>query len=98
MPEISQELDQEDEWNPLDMEEIEETNQIKRVDQIFEITFSVIGLAIFNFFPELLIFNLAENGTWVLLPALSETFFIYLPWINLLWGAVLYFENFSPVP
>jgi hypothetical protein len=105
VPEFSQESD-EKEWNPLKMEKIEEDDQINRVEMVFGITFSVIGLAVFNFFPELLGFSFATNGGWVFginfdnnsewifLPALSETFFTYLPWINLLWGAEIILSLF----
>lgn len=86
-PDLSKELDKDDDWDPLKMEKIEDEDQVSRVEQAFGITFSVIGLALFNFFPELLGFSFSSNGEWVSLPALSEAFFTYLPWINLLWGA-----------
>lgn len=94
MPELGQQLDKEDEWNPLKMEKIEDEDELSRFEQVFEITFSVIGLALFNFFPELLGFSFTSNGEWVFLPALSQTFFTYLPWINLIWGAEIILSLF----
>jgi hypothetical protein len=87
MPELGHEVEKAEEWNPLKMEKIEDEDQVSRVGQIFGITFSVFGLALFNFFPELLGFGFLKNGEVTFLPALSQAFFTYLPWINLLWGA-----------
>ena len=86
-PEVNKELDEEDDWDPLKMEKIEDDQELNRFEQVFEITFSVIGLALFNFFPELLGISFFQNGEWVSLPAFSTNFFNYLPWINLIWGA-----------
>ncbi len=86
-PELGKELDKDDDWDPRKMERIEEKDQVSRFEQVAEITFSIIGLALFNFFPELLGFSFTQNGEWISLPALSPAFFTYLPWINLVWGA-----------
>lgn len=94
IPELGQQLDKEDEWNPLKMEKIESDDELSRFEQVFEITFSVIGLALFNFFPELLGFGFVSNGEWTMLPAFSKAFFSYLPWINLIWGAEIILSLF----
>lgn len=86
VPELGQESDEKD-WDPHKMEKIEDDQKLSRFEQAFEITFGVIGLAVFNFFPELLGIRFLQNGEWIFLPAFSQTFFIFLPWINLLWGA-----------
>jgi hypothetical protein len=55
------------------MEKIEDDDQeLSRFEQVFEITFSVIGLAVFNFFPELWELAFLQNGEWIFLPALSQ--------------------------
>jgi hypothetical protein len=94
MPELGQESEDEKDWDPLKMEKIEDDDQINRVEMVFGITFSVIGLALFNFFPELLGFSFITDGEWVFLPALSQVFFTYLPWINILWGAEILLNLF----
>lgn len=94
MPEISQETGDEKDWDPLKMEKIEEDDQISRIEMVFGITFSVIGLALFNFFPELLGLGFITDGEWVFLPGLSPTFFNYLPWINIVWGAEILLNLF----
>lgn len=93
-PELGRELEKAEEWNPLKMEKIKDEDELSRFEQVFEITFSVVGLAVFNFFPELLGFSFASNGEWIFLPALSQTFFNYLPWINLVWGAEIILSLF----
>lgn len=87
VPDLSKELDKDDDWDPLKMEKIEDDQELSRFEQVFEITFSVIGLAVFNFFPELLGISFLQNGEWTFLPAFSQAFFSFLPWINILWGA-----------
>jgi hypothetical protein len=94
MPELGKELDTADDWNPLKMEEVEDEDRVSRVGQAFGITFSVVGLALFNFFPELLGFSFDRNGVWIFMPALSQAFFNYLPWINLVWGAEIILSVF----
>lgn len=94
MPELGHKAEKAEEWNPLKMEKIEDEDQVSRVGQIFGITFSVFGLALFNFFPELLGFGFLKDGQVTFLPALSEAFFTYLPWINLLWGAEIILNLF----
>lgn len=86
-PDLSKELDKDDDWDPLKMEKIEDDQELSRFEQVFEITFSVIGLAVFNFFPELLGISFLKNGESIFLPAFSQTFFSFLPWINAFWGA-----------
>jgi hypothetical protein len=94
VPELGQESEDEKEWNPLKMEKIEDEDQISRVEMVFGITFSVIGLALFNFFPELLGLGFIKDGEWIFLPALSQAFFNYLPWINIIWGAEILLNLF----
>jgi hypothetical protein len=95
MPELSlQTEDEEKDWDPLQMEKIEDDDQINRIEMVFGITFSVIGLAWFNFYTELLGFSFVSDGEWILLPALSAAFFTYLPWINIIFGAEILLNLF----
>jgi hypothetical protein len=94
MPELGHESEDEKDWDPLKLEKIEDGDQINRVELVFGITFSVIGLVLFNFVPELLGFSFVTDGEWIFLPALSDAFFTYLPWINILWGAEILLNLF----
>lgn len=94
VPEFSQEEKDEKDWDPLKLEKIEDDDQLNRVESVIGITFSVIGLALFNFFPELIGISFTTNGEWVSLPMLSQAIYTYLPWINLLWGAEILLNLF----
>jgi hypothetical protein len=44
----------------------------------------VLGLAIFNLYPQIIGIGTFKEGGWVFVSGLSQAFFSYLPWINLL--------------
>jgi hypothetical protein len=71
-------------WSPADLDAEPDPDQVKRVELIFEILFTMLGLALFNLYPSLIGFAMVKDNTWVYVPALSDAFFRYLPWINLL--------------
>jgi hypothetical protein len=71
-------------WDPLDLAREPDPDQVKPVESIFAILFLVIGLALFNLYPDLIGMWFLVDGAWVQVPMISETFFSYLPWINLL--------------
>jgi hypothetical protein len=82
----SQELETEEfeKWSPADLEKEPDPDEAKRAELIFEILFTVIGLALFNLYPQLIGIAVMQDNTWIYLPALSEAFFTYLPYINIL--------------
>ncbi|MHC1782294.1 MAG: hypothetical protein AB9891_05940 [Anaerolineaceae bacterium] len=80
-------FDEEDEkWTPADLEAEGDPDCTGRGELIFEILITVLGLAIFNLYPQIIGIGAFKEGEWVFIPALSQTFFSYLPWINLLAG------------
>jgi hypothetical protein len=74
----------EDEWNPADLAKEPDPDQIKISEPIATIIFTIAGLIIFNLYPNLVGFAFNTDGKWAYVPALSDAFFTYLPWINLL--------------
>jgi hypothetical protein len=74
----------EDEWNPADLAKEPDPDEVKMSDAIGTIIFTLIGLAILNLYPNAVGIFFNTNGTWTFIPALSKTFFTYLPWMNLL--------------
>lgn len=76
-----------EDWTPAELEAEPDPDQVSRGEMIFEILFTVLGLALFNLYPNLVGFGMLKDGAWVYIPVLSEAFFRYLPWINLLGGA-----------
>lgn len=71
-------------WEPKDLNAVPDPNQIQRSDLIFEVLFIALGLALLNLWPNLVEIAVFGDNTWIYIPALSEAFFRYLPWINLL--------------
>jgi hypothetical protein len=51
---------------------------------IVAILFTFLGLAVLNLIPELIGFAYRSDSSWMYVPALSDAFFRYLPWINIL--------------
>ena len=80
------EKDEEKDWNPRDLPDVEDTDQVKVGEYVAEIVFIVLGLVVFNFYPQYIgIYGFADNERFFA-PILSDAFFSYMPWINLLWG------------
>lgn len=71
-------------WVPADLNAESDPDQITRGEIIFEILFTMLGLAIFNLYPNVIGLATVKDNIWVFFPALSDVFFRYLPWINLL--------------
>jgi hypothetical protein len=78
--------DEEEDWNPRDLPDVDEADQVSVAGTIAEIVFIVLGLILFNFYPQYIgIYGFTDNGRFFA-PLLSDAFFRYMPWINLLWG------------
>lgn len=81
-------------WTPADLNAEPDPDAVKRSELIFEILFVVLGLALFNLYPHLIGIATVKDGTWIYFPALSDVFFRYLPWINLLGGLQILLDLF----
>jgi hypothetical protein len=78
--------DEDEDWNPRDLPEVEDSDQVSRTGTIVETVFIVLGLILFNLYPQYIgIYGFSDNGSFFV-PILSQAFFSYMPWINLLWG------------
>ena len=77
---------EDEEWNPRDLPDVEERDRASLPGTIAETVFIVLGLILFNVYPQLIgFYNFSDAGT-TFVPFLSQAFFSYMPWINLLWG------------
>lgn len=80
------EKDEDKDWNPRDLPDVEEADQVSVAGTVAEIVFIVLGLVLFNFYPQYVgIYGFTDSQRFFA-PLLSEAFFRYMPWINLLWG------------
>jgi hypothetical protein len=73
-----------EEWNPADLAKEPDPDQIKLSEPIATIIFTIAGLIIFNLYPNAVGLFFGSDGEWAFVPILSDAFFTYLPWINLL--------------
>jgi hypothetical protein len=77
-------------WDPSSLMKEPEPNEVKLWEPIVAILFTTLGIVIFNFYPQLISITPSLNnlgkGTVTFVPILSDAFFRYMPWINLIWG------------
>ncbi len=74
-----------EDWDPQALAAEPDPDEVKYGEQIVGIFFLVLFLIIFNIYPDILRFGFIEENDWDFLPlVLSDAFFNYLPWINIL--------------
>ena len=69
-------------------------DQVDLPDHIATIIFTVLGLVIFNLYPNLFAVRYMSDGTWTTLPILTAAFFSFLPWINIMGLIQIVFSGF----
>jgi hypothetical protein len=77
------------EWDPRSLKNIPSSDDIKPVALILDTVFTIFVILLFNFYPDWIGISYWQNGTWYIVPVLSETFFNYLPWLNLIWAGTV---------
>ncbi|HEX2991790.1 MAG TPA: hypothetical protein VHO49_13995 [Anaerolineales bacterium] len=82
----AEELEKEtDEWDPAELASEPDPDRVKFGDQIATILFTAAFLIILNLYPNIIGFGFFQNDEWVFVsPILSDAFFSYLPYINIL--------------
>jgi hypothetical protein len=89
----AKEFEEEEDWNPADLANEPDPERVKFGEQIFEMFFLVLFLIILNLYPGVIGFGFFSEGKWTFIsPILTEAFFSYLPWINILFLAQLGFN------
>jgi hypothetical protein len=79
-------------WDPHDLPDVKETDQVSRGSLITEIVFTVLALVWFNIYPQYVgIYTFSDNSS-AFVPVLTQAFFHYMPWINLLWAMQIGFD------
>ncbi len=82
------------EWDPRELNNVPDPDQIDPADHIATIVFTFLALVILNLYPNVLSIQFVNNGTQTSLPILTETFFHFLPWINVTSLVVIGFNGF----
>lgn len=81
----AKEWDEEEEWNPAELAQEPSPDQVQVGEQIFSIVFTAAFLIVLNLYPNILGIGFIIDGEWTYIaPILSDAFFSYLPWINIL--------------
>jgi hypothetical protein len=82
----SKELEKEAaEWDPADLAKEPDPDRVNFGEQIVGIFFLMLFLIVFNLYPGIIGIGFFDQNNWVFIsPILSDAFFGYLPWINVL--------------
>jgi hypothetical protein len=72
-----------DEWSPAELTEEPDPDHVSTWEPIMTIVFTLAGLVILNFYPQIIGINFPQDGGWISIPILSEAFFRVLPLINI---------------
>jgi len=81
----AKEFEEEEEWDPAELAREPDPDRVKFGEQIGEMFFLVLFLVIFNLYPGVIGFGFFNENDWVFIsPELTDTFFSYLPWLNIL--------------
>lgn len=89
----AKEFEEEEEWNPEQLAREPDPDRVKFGEQVFEMFFLILFLIVFNFYPSVIGFGFLNNSDWVFISSvLTDAFFNYLPWINLLFALQLGFN------
>ena len=82
------------EWDPKELKSGHDPDRVDLPDHIATIIFTVLGLVIFNLYPNVFSIRFVSDGAWVTLPILTAAFFRYLPWINVMGLLQIVFHGF----
>ena len=76
-------------WDPARLMDEPDPDHVSVWEPITTIVFTVAGLLILNFYPQLLGINFPQDGGWVSIPIMSEAFFRLLPLMNIAGGLTI---------
>jgi hypothetical protein len=82
------------EWDPRELHNTPDPDRIDPSDHIATIIFTFLGLVILNLYPNLIAIRFVNNGVQTSIPILTETFFRFLPWINVMSLVLIGFNGF----
>jgi hypothetical protein len=81
----AKEFEEEEEWDPAELAREPDPDRVKFGEQIFEMFFLVLFLVIFNLYPGAIGIGFFNDNDWIFIsPILTDAFFSYLPWLNIL--------------
>jgi len=81
-------------WDPKELQQENDPDEVDKADHVATLIFSTLALVVFNLYPDLFSIRYSIDGTLVAIPLLTETFFSFLPWINLMALLQIVFSSF----
>ncbi|HJR81991.1 MAG TPA: hypothetical protein VJ821_18095 [Anaerolineales bacterium] len=89
----AKEFEEEEEWNPAQLAREPDPDKVKFGEQVFEMFFLILFLIVFNLYPNVIGLGFFTNSDWIFVSSiLTDAFFSYLPWINLLFALQIGFN------
>jgi hypothetical protein len=85
IPKSEYEKELEEGWDPNELTKEPEPDEVHIWEPIVTIAFTLLGLLVFNLYPQVLGITFPADGKWTVIPVLSDAFFRMLPWINVTW-------------
>ena len=76
----------EEEWDPKSLPQVEDPDLAKRGDLLGSIAFSAGALMLFNLFPEWVAVYGSHDGEWGVIARLTPSFRAFIPWLSALWA------------
>jgi hypothetical protein len=86
--------EEKEEWDPRELYNTPDPDQIDPPDHIATIIFTFLGLVVLNLYPDLIFIRFVNNSVQTSIPVLTETFFRFLPWINVMSLVLIGFNGF----
>jgi hypothetical protein len=72
-------------WDPASLEKEPEPDEVGIWGPIWAIVMTIAALLVFNVYPQIIGFGFLDGNRWTFVPVLSQAFFQYLPWIDVIW-------------
>jgi hypothetical protein len=82
------------EWDPKELQQEPDPDQIDVPDHIAALIFTILGLIVFNLYPGVFSIRFLSDSSWVTIPILTQSFFHFVPWINVLGLLQIIFHGF----
>jgi hypothetical protein len=72
-------------WDPMDLPEIQDPDQLDKVELLSAVILGSVALLMFNLYPNWIDYLVIHDGVWGGMRIFSPEFFVHLPWFNVSW-------------
>src|SRR5574340_1772827 len=76
-------------WDPASLRKVEKVETVKPWETIATILLTVAALVLFNGYSQVIGVHYVKDGIWRSIPILTDAFFRWMPYINMLWALQL---------